>query len=631
MNNYSEVPVEQRQLIGQQLGNYRLVRLLGQGGFADVYLGEHIHLQTHAAIKVLRLTLTAENMESFRKEAQVIARLEHPHIIRILDYGVEHGLPYLVMSYAAHGAISRHYPRGTRIPLPTLIRLLKQTAGALHYAHGQRLIHRDIKPENILLNQNDEVLLSDFGIALVAQTSRQTTLDVVGTATYMAPEQLMGKPSPASDQYSLAIVAYEWLMGNPPFSGSFPEVCAQQLNAPAIDRTRNNAHLMPEPIAQVLEKALAKDAQQRFPDVLAFVNAFEQAAQSSTHTSTENVEPTKLRLPAQPHAPLSHQNGDTIGYQSEGLTEKTPALTPPINTAGPRMLLPSRSVHSERPINVSPQQNGSQTPSYNINYVPVGQASTGRSWHTNDGYRLPSNLTPKRLILIGGLILLIIILLISIFPLGKGTSQTSSQKTPVATSTAKTTTTKPSPGSILYQANWSQGADGWDLKGGWHTMNGKIGIDREDARSDMDIFAPFQPAIASYIVETQLTFNGFGGPGGKDEDKHKGGPADGDDYGVIVRFSDGGGYACGLDRNAGAYIASLHDNHLQTRLTNVGYSFASGSHTFRVKVQKSEITLIIDGQPIAHTNSDTHMTPGLVGLRSNNAIIEATNFKIIAL
>lgn len=228
MNNYGEVPVE-RALVGQQLGNYRLVKLLGQGGFADVYLGEHIHLQTQAAIKVLRLTLTPENMEGFRKEAQVIAQLEHPHIIRILDYGIERGIPYLVMSYATNGAINRRYPRGTRVPLNILLSLLSQVASALQYAHNQRLIHRDIKPENMLLNRNDEVLLSDFGIALVAQTSRQTSLDIVGTATYMAPEQLMGKPVPASDQYALAIVAYEWLVGRPPFRGPSPRSARSNL------------------------------------------------------------------------------------------------------------------------------------------------------------------------------------------------------------------------------------------------------------------------------------------------------------------------------------------------------------------------------------------------------------------
>src|SRR5438309_7257222 len=105
--------------VGQQLGNYRLVRLLGQGGFADVYLGEHVYLETQAAIKVLHTQLAREDIEQFRIEARTIARLEHPYIVRVLDFGVEGSTPFLVMSYAPNGTLRQRHPKGTRLPLTT--------------------------------------------------------------------------------------------------------------------------------------------------------------------------------------------------------------------------------------------------------------------------------------------------------------------------------------------------------------------------------------------------------------------------------------------------------------------------------------------------------------------------------
>src|SRR6266581_2824294 len=213
-----------------QLGNYRLIGLLGKGGFADVYLGEHIFLKTQAAIKILHAQITHDNLESFITEAQTIGRLRHPHIIRVLDFGVQNSMPFLVMDYAPRGTLRQRHPRGSRLPLSTIVPYVKQLAGALHYAHSQKLIHRDIKPENMLLGHNDEILISDFGIATMAQSSRyQHTQDVVGTVAYMAPEQIQGKPRPVSDEYALGIVIYEWLTGSCPFRGSFTEIASQHL------------------------------------------------------------------------------------------------------------------------------------------------------------------------------------------------------------------------------------------------------------------------------------------------------------------------------------------------------------------------------------------------------------------
>ena len=174
--------------VGQQLGNYRLVSLLGQGGFADVYLAEHIHLGTRAAIKILNTHLTSDSVEHFRSEAHTVARLIHPHIIRVLDFGVEENIPYLAMDYAPNGSIRQHHPRGIRLPLDTVISYVKQVATALQYAHEKKLIHRDVKPENLLLGEHHKVLLGDFGIALIVQSTQyQSIQEIIGTAPYMAP------------------------------------------------------------------------------------------------------------------------------------------------------------------------------------------------------------------------------------------------------------------------------------------------------------------------------------------------------------------------------------------------------------------------------------------------------------
>ena len=284
--------------VGQQLGHYRLIQHLGHGGFADVYLGEHLYLNTKAAIKVLHTHLAGSDLPQFLKEARTIAALAHPHIIRVLDFGVENDTPFLVMEYAPNGTLRQRYPRGTRLSLPTIVPFVKQTAQALYYAHEQRLVHRDVKPENLLLGARFEVLLSDFGIALISQTSRQqTTQQIVGTASYMAPEQIQGKPQATSDQYSLGIVVYEWLTGILPFHGTFTEVASQHLFVPPPPLRQTLPDISPV-IEEVVRTALAKDPQQRFATVLAFANALEQAGKLSP--GLDKTAPTLFVAPTAP-------------------------------------------------------------------------------------------------------------------------------------------------------------------------------------------------------------------------------------------------------------------------------------------------------------------------------------------
>ena len=272
--------------VGQQLGNYRLIQLLGQGNYASVYLGEHIHLHTQAAIKVLYGQLASHDVEGFLTEARTLAHLRHPHIIQVLDFGVEGTTPFLVMDYAPNGNLRQHHPKGTLIPLDTIISYVMQVAEALQYAHQEKLIHRDIKPENMLLGRNNEVLLSDFGIAIMIQSSRsQHPQDTAGTIAYMAPEQLRGKPRPASDQYALGVVVYEWLCGDRPFHGTFAELYSLHLSvAPPPLCVRVPA--IPAAVEHVVLKALAKDPKERFASVHAFAKALEEVVKAESSGRT---------------------------------------------------------------------------------------------------------------------------------------------------------------------------------------------------------------------------------------------------------------------------------------------------------------------------------------------------------
>ena len=314
---------------GQQLGNYYLTHLLGQGSFADVYLGKHIYLDTQAAIKVLHGQLARNEIEGFLSEARTVAPLRHPHIVQVLDFGVEGKTPFLVMEYAPGGSLRLHHPKGSQLPLDTVVSYVTQIAEALQYAHDKKVIHRDIKPENILLGRNNEVLLSDFGIAIMTQSSAsQHPQDAAGSIAYMAPEQIQAHPGPASDQYALGIVIYEWLSGDRPFHGSFTEIAIKHALTPPPS-LREKVSTIPPAVEQVVLKALAKNPKQRFERVQAFAEALEEASKEEASGRTLFVsgsdipgqhpaesEPTAGQWKARPHN-LPAQLTSLIGREEE--------------------------------------------------------------------------------------------------------------------------------------------------------------------------------------------------------------------------------------------------------------------------------------------------------------------------
>ncbi len=370
---------------GQQLGNYRLVRLLGRGGFAEVYLGEHIRLNTQAAIKVRYEQFEKDDAEQFLKEAQTIANLVHPHIVRIFDFDVSDGMPFLVMDYAPNGTLRQRYPKNTRLPLETIISHIKQVTDGLQYAHDEKFIHRDIKPDNMLLGRRDDILLSDFGLALVAQSTRQQSLqDLGGTAYYMAPEQLRGKPRQASDQYSLGIVVYEWLTGERPFNGSFSEVASQHIFVLPPPIHEKLPSVSPA-VEEVVMTALAKDPHHRFASVRSFANALEQASKVMSSFPGMGLLSQPPAVPPSPANPAQ-------SYQPPPASPDNPVSVPPVQPEQPVTAQPAHPNYTETapaappdytqqaPISTSPNENAQPV------YTPTAWQQKGA---TSDQYSTP--------------------------------------------------------------------------------------------------------------------------------------------------------------------------------------------------------------------------------------------------
>ena len=268
--------------LGQQLGSYRLIRLLGEGGFAEVYLGEHVYLKTQAAVKVLQVRITNDNLEGFLTEARTIASLKHPHIVRVLDFGVEGSTPFLVMDYASNGTLRQYHPRGTPVPLTSVLTYVRQVATALQYAHEHGIIHLDVKPANLLLDGEDRLLLADFGVSALLEGYTHASLHgYVGTPLYTAPEQWLEQPRAASDQYALAVTCYQLLTGRAPFTGNLYSIMHGHISTPPPP-LRQFQPLIPSEVEEVILQALAKEPTNRYKDMQTFARAYRTGVESSS-------------------------------------------------------------------------------------------------------------------------------------------------------------------------------------------------------------------------------------------------------------------------------------------------------------------------------------------------------------
>lgn len=251
---------------------------------AIVYQAYDTRLETHVAVKVIRMeNLTAESrgraLKRFEREAKALARLTHPNIVKVMDYGEFEGMPYLVMPYLQGGTLKRRL--GRKIPWQEAIQILLPIARALEYAHQENVIHRDVKPSNILLTESDQPMLSDFGVAKIL--SVQGTADLtaagmgIGTPEYMAPEQWDGQAGPQVDVYALGAVFYEMVTGRKPYTAETPAAILFKLANDPLPRPGDFVSNLPDAVESILFKALAKQAENRYPSMAALAFAMEEA------------------------------------------------------------------------------------------------------------------------------------------------------------------------------------------------------------------------------------------------------------------------------------------------------------------------------------------------------------------
>ena len=264
--------------------DYELLALLGKGGFGRVYRVRDLHLEREVALKVLHPALTQdpEVVERFRREAQLAARLSHPNIVNIYDIAGRFGLIWYTMELIDGPSLAQLVERNGPLPMPEVLRLLREALSALAHAHGFGLVHRDIKPENMLIDPTGSVQITDFGLALALRGKYGGATSQSGTPQFASPEQLLGeRVDQRSDLYSLAAVVYYALLGSPPFAGATTEQVLAQQTTNRLPEAHTLREDVSEAFERVLARALSADVESRFPSAAEFLQAVNRAADES--------------------------------------------------------------------------------------------------------------------------------------------------------------------------------------------------------------------------------------------------------------------------------------------------------------------------------------------------------------
>ena len=268
--------------VGENVGPYRIIEQLGQGGMATVYKAYHAALDRYVAIKALHPAFGEDQsfLTRFQREARLVAKLEHPNIVPIYDYSEHEGRPYLVMKFIEGDTLKARLAKG---PLTSaeIEKIVETVGSALAYAHKQGILHRDIKPSNVLVANDGQLYLADFGLARIAQSGESTLSSdmIMGTPQYISPEQAMGKKEldEGTDIYSFGVMMYEMVVGQVPFNADTPfSIIHDHIYSP-LPLPRSINPKVPESVERVLLKALAKERADRYPDVNSLVSAFKEA------------------------------------------------------------------------------------------------------------------------------------------------------------------------------------------------------------------------------------------------------------------------------------------------------------------------------------------------------------------
>ena len=283
------------------LGKYEIQSVLGKGAMGVVYKAFDPHIERTVAIKTVRKELVDPDlaqqfMARFKNEAKAAGRLHHPNIVGVYEYGEDDSVAFIAMEYVDGTGLREYLNRKARFEIGQIVAIATQLLQALEFAHGRGVVHRDIKPANLILTSDGALKVADFGIARIDTTSLTMTGMVMGTPSYMSPEQCQGKDSDhRTDLFSAAIVIYELLTGERPFTGS-PEMIAYKIcHEPPKPASQVSALGLPPGVDDVLDTALAKVPEQRFQNALAFRNALQGVTGVSSGASP-NVEATVVNL-----------------------------------------------------------------------------------------------------------------------------------------------------------------------------------------------------------------------------------------------------------------------------------------------------------------------------------------------
>ena len=318
--NFLDMPT----LVGRELGRYHILEQLGEGGMATVYKAFDTRLERDVAFKVIRTERdeTGQFFKRFEREAKSLAKLTHPNIVHVNDYGDQDGVPYLVMDFISGGTLKERL--GEPIAWQESTRLILAIARALEYAHKHGIIHRDVKPANILITDSGEPMLSDFGVAKIVTEGLANELTGsgigIGTPEYMAPEQVLGKPVDGRvDIYALGIVFYEMVAGRTPYQADTPLAIGFKQCYDALPSPRDfNPHL-PEGVEHVLIKALAKEPVERYTDMAGFASALQRLLDHAGEVSVKKSTLPSSRVAQKGEKELpSAKGGKDSGKKGKG-------------------------------------------------------------------------------------------------------------------------------------------------------------------------------------------------------------------------------------------------------------------------------------------------------------------------
>jgi serine/threonine protein kinase len=616
-------------LTGKTLGTCVLERLIGQGGMGAVYLAQQTRPSRHVAVKVLLPNLAMhsevyqEFLARFRREADVIARLEHVNIMPIYEYGEQDGLAYLVMPHMTGGSLRDILSKRGALPLPEVASYIDQAASALDYAHAQGVIHRDLKPANFLLHADGRLVLADFGIARIMEESNAAGATLTGTGTllgtpeYMAPEMARGEQVDyRADIYELGVVLYQMISGRVPFSGGTPyAVVAKHVQDPLP--LLHQVMALPPAVDAVIQKATAKQREDRYTTTRAMAqdlrnaisgaNTFQRSDDGFLPTVASSNRPVVLPPPPQPqyHTPMQSQPTQSQQPSQPGFQQGQ----------YPNTYLPSAAPH---------------TPPYMTQPPPTRRQPA----------LVVLGILLAAILIIGGVIIGVQLSknASSNHPTGAATATSSSQSTqsttkptqPAATNAANTTPTQATAnptsapatpttggaavpiGKQLYTTNLpGQNCD--PNGGGWSDYNGvkidclgnkvRVSNTAQSATLQGTFLAtlPGQAYPADYVVQVQLR---------QDVNSNN-------DFGLYFRNQPGqqqGAYTF-LIHPDGTWNAYVYDNNTGAA-TQLSGGYAGNAHallTLAVVAKGQQFSFYVNGKLLGSVN-DAHYTNGTAGI-----------------